>query len=68
MEENINSSYNAGLLSDIEVKKALEGQKKLFPNGIPECGVDALRFTLCSHNVKCERFFLRLFFTETIDF
>lgn len=28
------------------------GQKKLFPNGIPECGTDALRFTLCSHNIK----------------
>lgn len=27
-------------------------QEKLFPNGIPECGTDALRFTLLSHNIK----------------
>uniref|UniRef100_A0A2K6EZS9 Valine--tRNA ligase, mitochondrial n=1 Tax=Propithecus coquereli TaxID=379532 RepID=A0A2K6EZS9_PROCO len=26
-------------------------QKKDFPHGIPECGTDALRFTLCSHGV-----------------
>lgn len=25
---------------------------KMFPNGIPDCGTDALRFTLCSHNIK----------------
>lgn len=54
MEESIISSYNAGLLSDIELKKALQGQKKMFPQGVPQCGVDALRFTLCCHNLKSE--------------
>lgn len=24
----------------------------MFPQGIQECGTDALRFTLCSHNIK----------------
>src|SRR5262249_14116650 len=28
------------------------GQKQLFPNGIPECGTDALRYTLCSQDIK----------------
>ncbi|NXL40824.1 SYVM protein, partial [Glaucidium brasilianum] len=26
-------------------------QRHQFPHGIPECGADALRLTLCSHNV-----------------
>lgn len=52
MEDNITVNHKAGLLSDAELKKALVGQKKMFPQGIPVCGVDALRFTLCSHNLK----------------
>nr|XP_023014024.1 valine--tRNA ligase [Leptinotarsa decemlineata] len=31
-----------------EVEKAVEGQKQDFPDGIPECGTDALRFGLCA--------------------
>ncbi|KAJ8866183.1 hypothetical protein PR048_033707 [Dryococelus australis] len=46
----------AGLLSKPEFEKATEGQRKLFPNGIPECGADALRFTLASHNIKSMNF------------
>lgn len=29
-----------------EIEKAKAGQKMDYPNGIPECGTDALRFTL----------------------
>lgn len=32
-----------------EVVKAKEGQKRDFPKGIPECGADALRFSLCAY-------------------
>ena len=32
-----------------ELKKAMEGQKLSYPNGIPECGTDALRFALCAY-------------------
>ena len=32
-----------------EIKKAIEGQKVDYPNGIPECGTDALRFALCAY-------------------
>lgn len=41
-----------GILSEQELTKSLVGQKRMFPQGIPECGTDALRFTLCSHNIK----------------
>ncbi|KAG5673539.1 hypothetical protein PVAND_003579 [Polypedilum vanderplanki] len=32
-----------------EIEKAKAGQKQDFPNGIPECGTDAMRFTLCNY-------------------
>lgn len=31
-----------------EIEKAKQGQKQDYPNGIPECGTDALRFGLCA--------------------
>lgn len=45
-------SYRKGILSGDELKKSKEGQSKMFPKGIPECGTDALRFSLCSYNIK----------------
>ena len=36
-------------LAEKELTRARAGQKKLYPNGIPECGTDALRFALCSY-------------------
>lgn len=39
-----------------EVEQVVEGLKRNFPAGIPECGADALRFTLCSTNLKSECF------------
>jgi valyl-tRNA synthetase len=38
-----------GNLSPKEVEKAKSGQKEDYPNGIPECGTDALRFALCAY-------------------
>ena len=38
-----------GNLDPREVEKAIQGQKTDFPNGIPECGTDALRFTLLAY-------------------
>ena len=35
-----------------EVSKAKAGQKEDYPNGIPECGTDALRFTLCAYTAQ----------------
>ncbi|XP_063624402.1 valine--tRNA ligase isoform X1 [Cydia splendana] len=31
-----------------EIERAKAGQKQDYPNGIPECGTDALRFALCA--------------------
>ena len=41
--------YNSNL-DPSELEKAKQGQKADFPNGIPECGTDALRFSLCAFN------------------
>jgi hypothetical protein len=38
-----------GNLDPKEVEKAKQAQKKDFPQGIPECGTDALRFALCAY-------------------
>ncbi|XP_023209449.1 valine--tRNA ligase-like [Centruroides sculpturatus] len=35
-----------------EIEKAKKGQKADFPNGIPECGTDALRFALCAYMLQ----------------
>lgn len=52
LKATLTHNFNSGILSSEELKKAVEGQKKMFPQGIPECGADALRFTLLSHNSK----------------
>lgn len=46
--------HKIGILSEEEMDKALDYHKRNYSNsnGIPECGVDALRFTLLSHDVK----------------
>lgn len=52
LKQKVAESVRAGILSDKEAELAVQGQEKLFPQGIPECGTDALRFTLLSHNTK----------------
>lgn len=52
LNQEVEAAHRQGVLSASEMKKSIAGQKKMFPNGIPECGTDALRFTLCSSNVK----------------
>ncbi len=46
------SSRRTGHLSPEEHRRAVEEKRKRFPDGIPAIGADALRFTLCSYNVK----------------
>lgn len=41
-----------GNLDPKELVIAREGQKKDFPNGISECGADALRFALVSYTAQ----------------
>ncbi|XP_006875744.1 PREDICTED: valine--tRNA ligase, mitochondrial [Chrysochloris asiatica] len=45
----LQEKLRGGNLDPSELTIAVAAQRKDFPHGIPECGTDALRFTLCSH-------------------
>ncbi|PWN87557.1 putative VAS1-valyl-tRNA synthetase [Acaromyces ingoldii] len=47
--EGLHQKLREGNLDEKEVIKATQGQKKDYPKGIPQCGTDALRFTLCAY-------------------
>ena len=47
--EGLHETLTKGNLDERELKKAREGQKQDFPDGIEECGTDALRFALCAY-------------------
>lgn len=49
-------------MDPVEVEKAKQGQKSDYPNGIPECGTDALRFALCAYTSQGDLICLILFF------
>ena len=50
--EAMHEKLHQGNLSKFEIEKAITGQKKQFPDGIPECGTDALRFTLLNYTAQ----------------
>ncbi|KAK4102743.1 hypothetical protein N658DRAFT_514888 [Parathielavia hyrcaniae] len=47
--EELHAKLLTGNLKEEEVERATKYQKTAFPGGIPECGADALRFTLLSY-------------------
>lgn len=47
--EALQQSLRMGILDDNELEVAAKKQRDMFPNGIPECGADALRFSLISY-------------------
>ncbi|KAG5859926.1 valyl-tRNA synthetase [Encephalitozoon hellem] len=47
--EKLISTMRSGNLDEKEMKRAESVLKQDFPNGIPRCGADALRFTLLSY-------------------
>jgi len=47
--EQLHETLKGGNLDPIEIEKAKAGQKSDFPDGIEECGADALRFALVSY-------------------
>ncbi|KAL1565985.1 Valine--tRNA ligase, mitochondrial 1 [Salvia divinorum] len=53
--ENLHKRLEEGNLDSKELKTAKEGQKKDFPDGIKECGADALRFALVSYTAQSDR-------------
>ncbi|KAI9568346.1 tRNA synthetases class I-domain-containing protein [Boletus coccyginus] len=48
--QDLHQKLYEGNLDDREIAKAVAGQKKDFPKGIPECGTDGLRFALCAYS------------------
>lgn len=47
--EGLHEQLYESNLDPREIDKAKAGQKQDYPNGIPECGTDAMRFALCSY-------------------
>jgi valyl-tRNA synthetase len=47
--EDLHKKLLTGNLNPTEVEKATKYQKTAFPDGIPQCGTDALRFALVSY-------------------
>jgi valyl-tRNA synthetase len=47
--EELQEKLKAGNLDPAELVRATEGQKKDFPDGIAQCGADALRFGLLAY-------------------
>ncbi|XP_056153882.1 valine--tRNA ligase, mitochondrial [Lampris incognitus] len=52
--DRLEEKVREGNLDPRERMVAMEAQRRDFPNGIPECGTDALRFALCSYKVQGE--------------
>lgn len=48
----LQEKLRSGNLAAAEVKRASDLQKKQFPQGIAECGADALRFALLSYTTQ----------------
>ncbi|CAD6624792.1 XXYS1_4_G0036300.mRNA.1.CDS.1 [Saccharomyces cerevisiae] len=47
--DDLHAKLLQGNLDPREVEKAKIGQKESYPNGIPQCGTDAMRFALCAY-------------------
>lgn len=47
--EGLHDKLKLGNLDPREVAKAAEGQRLSYPNGVPQCGTDALRFAMCAY-------------------
>lgn len=50
--ENLIKQLELYNLDPKEIEKAVKGQKEDYPEGIPECGTDALRFALCAYTAQ----------------
>uniref|UniRef100_A0A8C4NNL4 valine--tRNA ligase n=1 Tax=Eptatretus burgeri TaxID=7764 RepID=A0A8C4NNL4_EPTBU len=50
--EDLHAQLIDGNLDAVEVERAKQGQKADYPDGIPECGTDALRFALCAYTTQ----------------
>ncbi|KAK2080454.1 hypothetical protein QBZ16_000307 [Prototheca wickerhamii] len=48
----LHATLEGGNLAAAEVERAREGQRQNFPDGIDECGTDALRFALLAYSAQ----------------
>ena len=55
--QGLHDTLLGGNLDEREVARAQEGQRADFPDGIEECGTDALRFALMSYTSQARRCF-----------
>ncbi|XP_041997579.1 valine--tRNA ligase, mitochondrial 1-like isoform X1 [Salvia splendens] len=55
LHEKLDIRFKQGNLTEDEVKTAKERQNKDFPDGIKECGTDALRFALISYTAQSDK-------------
>ncbi|KAL3358396.1 hypothetical protein AABB24_015494 [Solanum stoloniferum] len=53
--DGLHKRLKEGNLDAKEFERAKEGQAKDFPDGIPECGADALRFALVSYTAQSDK-------------
>ncbi|KAM3341099.1 valine-tRNA ligase, mitochondrial 1 [Capsicum galapagoense] len=53
--DGLHKRLSEGNLDAKEIERAKEGQSKDFPEGIPECGADALRFALVSYTAQSDK-------------
>ncbi|CAI4062409.1 hypothetical protein SKDZ_07G3400 [Saccharomyces kudriavzevii ZP591] len=47
--DDLHAKLSQGNLDPREIEKAKAGQRESYPNGIPQCGTDAMRFALCAY-------------------
>jgi valyl-tRNA synthetase len=47
--QNLQEQLKSSNLDPKEYERAQQGQKEDYPNGLPECGTDALRFAFCAY-------------------
>jgi valyl-tRNA synthetase len=59
--EALHKKLREGDWEEWQIEKVKAGQKRDFPNGVPQCGADALRFALCSY-AEGGAYLLRFFF------
>lgn len=52
LQNGLTRSFKSGVLNEKEYQRSTNNVRKSFPKGIPECGTDALRFTLCTSEIK----------------
>lgn len=50
--EELHKTLDNSNLDPREIERARKGQKEDYPEGIPECGTDALRFALCAYTAQ----------------